>query len=88
MPRKYALICLIISASIISISAGRQSKSLNNNSANQQLGGAYEDPSLKADDAEETVTVHERLLRVNTHDYGRYDPSPALHKPRYKLIPN
>uniref|UniRef100_A0A7N0T1S6 Uncharacterized protein n=1 Tax=Kalanchoe fedtschenkoi TaxID=63787 RepID=A0A7N0T1S6_KALFE len=32
--------------------------------------------------------VHERLLRVNTRDYGRYDPSPTFVKPPFKLIPN
>lgn len=32
--------------------------------------------------------VHERLLRVNTRDYERYDPTPALVKPPFKLIPN
>ncbi|XP_039772683.1 uncharacterized protein LOC120640834 isoform X3 [Panicum virgatum] len=25
---------------------------------------------------------------VKTNDYGRYDPSPAFSKPRFKLIPN
>ncbi|KAE8668148.1 DNAJ heat shock N-terminal domain-containing family protein [Hibiscus syriacus] len=32
--------------------------------------------------------IHERVLRVNTKDYGKYDPSPALVKPPFKLIPN
>ncbi|KAL6662290.1 hypothetical protein ACP70R_000149 [Stipagrostis hirtigluma subsp. patula] len=25
---------------------------------------------------------------VKTNDYGRYDPTPAFSKPRFKLIPN
>ncbi|RCV38058.1 hypothetical protein SEVIR_8G116100v4 [Setaria viridis] len=25
---------------------------------------------------------------VKTNDYGRYDPTPAFAKPRFKLIPN
>ncbi|XP_059461094.1 uncharacterized protein LOC132190183 isoform X3 [Corylus avellana] len=36
----------------------------------------------------EEDTIHERLLKVNTKDYGRYDPSPAFVKPPFKLIPN
>lgn len=32
--------------------------------------------------------IPERLLRMNTKDYGRYDPAPALVKPPFKLIPN
>ncbi|KAI3978861.1 hypothetical protein MKX01_016036 [Papaver californicum] len=40
------------------------------------------------DEAPLTSEVHERLLRVNTKDYGRYDPSPTLVKPPFKLIPN
>lgn len=37
---------------------------------------------------EEVSEIHERLLKVNTKDYGRYDPTPALSKPPFKLIPN
>ncbi|XP_028767950.1 protein CASPARIAN STRIP INTEGRITY FACTOR 1-like [Neltuma alba] len=37
---------------------------------------------------EEESVMHERLLRANTRDYGRYDPSPTLSKPPSKLIPN
>ncbi|XP_022944149.1 protein CASPARIAN STRIP INTEGRITY FACTOR 1-like [Cucurbita moschata] len=37
---------------------------------------------------DEMEDVHERLLRVNTKDYGRYDPSPSFVKPPFKLIPN
>ncbi|KAL0412471.1 UNVERIFIED_CONTAM: hypothetical protein Sradi_1448800, partial [Sesamum radiatum] len=32
--------------------------------------------------------IHERVLTVATNDYERYDPAPALVKPRFKLIPN
>uniref|UniRef100_A0A0E0MF01 Uncharacterized protein n=1 Tax=Oryza punctata TaxID=4537 RepID=A0A0E0MF01_ORYPU len=32
--------------------------------------------------------AHPRNLMVKTNDYGRYDPSPAFSKPRYKIIPN
>jgi hypothetical protein len=37
---------------------------------------------------EEVSSIHERLLRANTKDYGRYDPSPTFSKPPFKLIPN
>ncbi|KAL6011403.1 hypothetical protein ACLOJK_001851 [Asimina triloba] len=33
-------------------------------------------------------TVHDRLLRANTKDYGSYGPAPTLGKPPFKLIPN
>ncbi|XP_062175859.1 protein CASPARIAN STRIP INTEGRITY FACTOR 1-like isoform X2 [Alnus glutinosa] len=36
----------------------------------------------------EEDTIHERLLKANTKDYGSYDPSPAFVKPPFKLIPN
>ncbi|KAL3814111.1 hypothetical protein ACJIZ3_015379 [Penstemon smallii] len=36
----------------------------------------------------EVSVIHERLLKVKTNDYGRYDPAPAMVKPRFKLIPN
>ncbi|KZV29358.1 hypothetical protein F511_24045 [Dorcoceras hygrometricum] len=31
---------------------------------------------------------NERMLKVKTNDYGKYDPAPALVKPPFKLIPN
>ncbi|XP_006662875.1 protein CASPARIAN STRIP INTEGRITY FACTOR 1-like [Oryza brachyantha] len=34
------------------------------------------------------ATSSARNLMVKTNDYGRYDPSPAFSKPRFKLIPN
>ncbi|GAB2246733.1 hypothetical protein Droror1_Dr00006615 [Drosera rotundifolia] len=34
------------------------------------------------------AVVRARLLRMNAHDYGNYNPTPSLSKPRYKLIPN
>ena len=40
-------------------------------------------------DVKEEMIIHERMLRrVNTNDYGRYDQSPSLPRPRHKLIPN
>ncbi|CAM8945087.1 unnamed protein product [Rhodiola kirilowii] len=48
--------------------------------------GSYK-PTQGADAAMEG-RVNERLLRVNTGDYGRYNPAPTFAKPRFKLIPN
>ncbi|MED6179688.1 hypothetical protein PIB30_003013 [Stylosanthes scabra] len=40
------------------------------------------------DDEEEVNIIHERVLRANTRDYGSYNPTPKLSKPRSKRIPN
>ncbi|KAE9617199.1 hypothetical protein Lalb_Chr03g0032901 [Lupinus albus] len=37
---------------------------------------------------EEVSIIEERLFKENRRDYGRYDPSPGLSKPPYKLIPD
>nr|CAD1842880.1 unnamed protein product [Ananas comosus var. bracteatus] len=37
---------------------------------------------------EDEVVVRARILKVQTNDYGSYDPSPSLEKPPFKLIPN
>jgi len=38
---------------------------------------------------EEGFGIHvERLLKMNTKDYGKYDPAPTFVKPPFKLIPN
>lgn len=43
-----------------------------------------DDQSLRRDDE----TIHERLLKANTRDYGRSDHAPTFVKPPFKLIPN
>lgn len=43
---------------------------------------------LLYDVQEEVNVIHERVLRANTKDYGKYDPSPTFVKPPFKLIPN
>lgn len=43
---------------------------------------------LRQERHEDEATIHERVLRANTRDYGRYNPAPALVKPPFKLIPN
>ncbi|XP_041015285.1 protein CASPARIAN STRIP INTEGRITY FACTOR 1-like isoform X4 [Juglans microcarpa x Juglans regia] len=61
---------------------GRQSKFFN------ELAKEADTMNEKPSRHDEEDSIHERLLRVNTKDYGRYDPAPALVKPPFKLIPN
>ena len=83
--KKIGFFFLLITASLLSTSfAGRVSRSLSN--FEQEPLGAIHEEQLLHD--EEVSEIHERLLKVNTKDYGRYDPTPALSKPPFKLIPN
>ncbi|CAN4107517.1 unnamed protein product [Withania somnifera] len=78
--KKIGLFFLLISASLFSTSlAGRQSMFYLSN---------LEQEELVTTTHEEEQVHHERLLKMNTKDYGRYDPTPALSKPPFKLIPN
>ncbi|XVE49007.1 hypothetical protein DITRI_Ditri01bG0047300 [Diplodiscus trichospermus] len=80
--KKIALLFLLVSAFLLSSSlAGRPSKFVN--MLAEEVDVAFED-----EEGDEATAVHERLLRANTKDYGKYDPSPALVKPPFKLIPN
>ncbi|KAL0356683.1 UNVERIFIED_CONTAM: hypothetical protein Scaly_1354000 [Sesamum calycinum] len=85
--KKTSLLFLLISAALFSTSfAGRVPKSVESNkvsSTDSEEIGSWE--PLRHDEVSE---VHERLLKVKTNDYGRYDPAPALVKPPFKLIPN
>ncbi|XP_059461101.1 uncharacterized protein LOC132190183 isoform X4 [Corylus avellana] len=71
------LLCLLLI-----LVQGRQSKFFNE--LDTEAEAIKEQPSRN----NEEDTIHERLLKVNTKDYGRYDPSPAFVKPPFKLIPN
>ncbi|XP_030944900.1 protein CASPARIAN STRIP INTEGRITY FACTOR 1-like isoform X2 [Quercus lobata] len=83
--KKVSLLFLIISASLLSTClAGRDSKWVSNSKLAEEADAINE--KLSHHDEEESI--HERLLKVNTKDYGRYDPTPALVKPPFKLIPN
>ncbi|XP_060973522.1 protein CASPARIAN STRIP INTEGRITY FACTOR 2-like isoform X2 [Cannabis sativa] len=80
--KNISLIFLLISGSLISTSlAGRQLM----NSGDQFSKVEDDDEMLMM---KKIRLVHERVLRSNTRDYGRYDPAPALVKPPFKLIPN
>ncbi|XP_060973523.1 protein CASPARIAN STRIP INTEGRITY FACTOR 1-like isoform X3 [Cannabis sativa] len=77
--KNISLIFLLISGSLISTSlAGRQLMN-----SGDQFSKVDEMLMMK-----KIRLVHERVLRSNTRDYGRYDPAPALVKPPFKLIPN
>ncbi|XP_059461087.1 protein CASPARIAN STRIP INTEGRITY FACTOR 1-like isoform X2 [Corylus avellana] len=80
---KFSLLFLFSASLILSTClAGRQSKFFNE--LDTEAEAIKEQPSRN----NEEDTIHERLLKVNTKDYGRYDPSPAFVKPPFKLIPN
>ncbi|CAK9142045.1 unnamed protein product [Ilex paraguariensis] len=85
--KKICLLFLLIFASFLSTSfAGRKFRVLNN--SEKELGATREKISGEQLHHEEASDIHERLLKVNTNDYGKYDPAPALVKPPFKLIPN
>ncbi|KAE8008547.1 hypothetical protein FH972_005048 [Carpinus fangiana] len=96
---KLSLLFLISASLILSTClAGRQSKFFNElatEEADAIKEGIQQKPSpfdlllpQPPSRHNEEDTIHERLLKVNTKDYGRYDPSPAFVKPPFKLIPN
>ncbi|XP_022146128.1 protein CASPARIAN STRIP INTEGRITY FACTOR 1 [Momordica charantia] len=79
------LFFLLVSTSLLSttFAAGRPSKLV----PQAATGGVvHQDGRRKR--MGEMEDIHERLLRANTKDYGRYDPAPAFVKPPFKLIPN
>ncbi|GAA0161367.1 hypothetical protein LIER_17698 [Lithospermum erythrorhizon] len=87
--KNIGIFLLVISASLLlSTSFAGRTVIVNNNSA-KQAGSVHE---VQARETSKPIShedlVHERLLRVNTKDYGRYDPAPSFAKPRFKLIPN
>ena len=86
--KKITLLFLIISASLFITSfAGRVR--VRNSVASNAVSISYEEPeSWEALRHDEESEIHDRLLKVKTNDYGKYDPAPAFVKPPFKLIPN
>ncbi|KAL1810907.1 hypothetical protein ACET3Z_020972 [Daucus carota] len=86
--KKCWILFLIISAASLSstCSAGRQLRSLNK-LEKEAMTSTYKGHQ-HMQQGEEISFVHGRLLRVNTKDYGNYDPAPTFVKPPFKLIPN
>ncbi|KAK9164232.1 hypothetical protein Syun_005134 [Stephania yunnanensis] len=84
--KKFVLLFLVVSASFLSTSlAVRQGRFVNEVAEESEIDNETSNEFPRHDEAGE---IHERLLKVNTKDYGRYDPAPALVKPPFKLIPN
>ncbi|XP_041015282.1 protein CASPARIAN STRIP INTEGRITY FACTOR 1-like isoform X1 [Juglans microcarpa x Juglans regia] len=85
--KKLSILFLILASLLSACIAGGQSKFFNElaKEADTMNEGI---PVQKPSRHDEEDSIHERLLRVNTKDYGRYDPAPALVKPPFKLIPN
>ncbi|KAL8543018.1 hypothetical protein ACS0TY_003770 [Phlomoides rotata] len=84
--KKFTLLFLLISALLLSTSfAGRVRKPL----ISKAVSMSHEEIEMwEPLRHNEESDIHERLLKVKTNDYGRYDPTPALVKPPFKLIPN
>ncbi|XP_062079453.1 protein CASPARIAN STRIP INTEGRITY FACTOR 1-like [Humulus lupulus] len=88
MMKNISLIFLLISGSLLSTSlAGRQLNS-GDQFAKVVMDGMTQEEEMLMMNKKHIRLVHERLLRSNTRDYGKYDPTPALVKPPFKLIPN
>ncbi|KAK9165445.1 hypothetical protein Scep_000636 [Stephania cephalantha] len=85
--KKFVLLFLVVSASFLSTSlAVRRGRFVNKVAEESEINNETSNEFPHHDD--EAGEIHERLLKVNTKDYGRYDPAPALVKPPFKLIPN
>ncbi|KAK3120137.1 hypothetical protein QOZ80_9AG0682250 [Eleusine coracana subsp. coracana] len=65
---------LVVSAFSVGASGGRE---LAHGKVNKEHSGAV---------SEQGATAPGDMVKTN--DYGRYDPTPAFSKPRFKLIPN
>ncbi|RID77447.1 hypothetical protein BRARA_A00362 [Brassica rapa] len=73
--KKLAFVFLLVSAFALS-SAGRPSILIySQDDNNQEL-------------VERRIHEHERILRMNSRDYGHFSPTPRLVRPPFKLIPN
>ncbi|KAB2634645.1 hypothetical protein D8674_038120 [Pyrus ussuriensis x Pyrus communis] len=86
--KKFSILSLLISASFLSTAFAAGRKSMFVNKFAKEMDATTEEMLGKPLNHKEVARIHERLLRANTKDYGRYDPAPALVKPPFKLIPN
>ncbi|KAL3621268.1 hypothetical protein CASFOL_036180 [Castilleja foliolosa] len=83
--KKISLLFILVSAAFISTSfAGRVYKS----EASKEVStiNHEEIESLKAIRHDDVSEVRERLLQVNTNDYGKSGSTPTSVKPPFKLI--
>ncbi|OAY83677.1 uncharacterized protein LOC109716079 [Ananas comosus] len=83
-PKRSTILFVLVTASILSTSfAGGQRRFLEKYAVKVETKEITKTPSY-----EDEVVVRARILKVQTNDYGSYDPSPSLEKPPFKLIPN
>ncbi|KAF8095886.1 hypothetical protein N665_0320s0015 [Sinapis alba] len=75
--KKLGFVFLLVSASAFALSyAGRPSILIYSQDDNHQ------------ELVERRIHEHERILRMNSRDYGHFSPKHKLHRPPSKLIPN
>ncbi|KAG2318609.1 hypothetical protein Bca4012_055189 [Brassica carinata] len=75
--KKLSFVFLLVSASAFALSsAGRPSIIIYSQDDNHQ------------ELVERRIHEHERILRMNSRDYGHFSPKHKLHRPPSKLIPN
>ncbi|CAA6661164.1 unnamed protein product [Spirodela intermedia] len=88
VPRKAAfLFIVIVYASSISASFAGMPRKFISQPAKRIIVSTKEMPRMFFHSGGEARLI-ERVLKVRTNDYGRYDPSPTFVKPPFKLIPN
>ncbi|KAJ0252114.1 Protein CASPARIAN STRIP INTEGRITY FACTOR 2 [Hirschfeldia incana] len=74
--KKLGFVFLLVSAFALSSCGGRPSILIySHDDNNQEL-------------VERRMREHERILRMNSRDYGHFTPTPKLVRPPFKLIPN
>ncbi|XP_041010216.1 protein CASPARIAN STRIP INTEGRITY FACTOR 1-like [Juglans microcarpa x Juglans regia] len=83
--KKFSLLFLVLASVLLSTSLAVRQTLLVSELAKE--ADALLNEGIPHDD-QDIISVHERLLRANTKDYGRYNPAPTLVKPPFKLIPN
>ncbi|XP_020110952.1 uncharacterized protein LOC109725954 [Ananas comosus] len=80
------LFLFFILVSFVSLSLSGAQRKLMNEFVGDKV--ATKDSMEEVLDDEAKIEVHPRMLMVKTNDYGRYNPTPSLSKPPFKLIPN
>ncbi|KAK1326714.1 hypothetical protein QJS10_CPA01g01227 [Acorus calamus] len=82
--KEIILLLIIVSALSLAV-AGSPRKLIENSMVQVHMESKAMMESLNN---EKAIGAHQRMLRVNTKDYGSYDPAPAMDKPAFKPIPN
>ncbi|KAF0896391.1 hypothetical protein E2562_023796 [Oryza meyeriana var. granulata] len=77
----FAVLLIVASALSVFTAGGREL-------AAQEKNQKGYSTSAHGEGAASSGAAYPRNHMVKTNDYGRYDPSPAFSKPRFKLVPN